>query len=143
MDLSVSLHIPAHEIRQWPIEVIDDYRAYAAVKPFTKSVDQLLIAKIVEYIRNQNVTKEKDWVGVTELFKFMNHELPESFEHDDVKEFKEAIKHFPMLHEQAREEILGEMDTKILEEFSKGSEGDPYVIQTVKKLRYENTHKGG
>lgn len=143
MDLSVSMNIPAHEIRQWPIEEIDRYRAYNSIKPFTKSVDQWMVAKVVEYIRNQNVTKEKDWVGSTELFKFLNHELPESFEHEDVREFKKAIKHFPMLHEIAREEILGDMNTKVYEEFKKGSEGDMYVIHMLRKLIQENKkHEG-
>lgn len=123
------------------MDVINDYRGYNIVKPFTKNVDQMMLGKIVEYLRNQNVTKEKDWVGLTELFPHMKGEIPEFMEHETVKEFRDAIKHFPMLHEEAIEEILGEMDTVIREEYGKGTESDIYVIRKLSKLRGENTPK--
>ncbi|MFQ2317043.1 hypothetical protein ACK32N_07750 [Aeromonas caviae] len=138
MDLSIALHTPAHVIRSWPVELIDEYRAYNVIKPFTKHVDQLIQAKQVEYIRNQNVTKEKDWVGVDELFPFLKQELPRAFEHEDVKEYKDAIKHFSMLHPEAREEILDEMRGRVLEEHRKGTESDTYVIRALSKLINDN-----
>lgn len=138
MDLSIALHIPAHVIREWPIELIDEYRAYSIIKPFTKHVDQFLTTKVVEYIRNQNVTKEKDWVSAHDLFPFLKQELPDAFEHEDVREFKRAINHFPMLHPEARDEILDEMGDRVLEEHRKGTEADTYVIKTLYKMINDN-----
>lgn len=138
-ELSVVLHTPVFEIKQWPIEIIDQYRAMNMIRPFTDRSQAIREGYLIELFRNRNVTKEKDWVSKEKLFPYLGDGLPDFLEHEYVKKAIEQIGLAKKLgHKYMLEDTLKRMNEQIQLEYEKGEERDMYLIKRFHKMIREN-----
>ena len=135
-ELSIALKIPVFEIKEWPIEIIDQYRAMNIIRPFTERAKSIRDGFMIELLRNQNVTKKKDYKTMDELLPYLGNGLPEFMENEHVKtaikqlDFATTIGHRFMI-----EDTLRLMKEEIDIELSKpSSERDMYVIKRLSGL---------
>ncbi|WOQ15187.1 hypothetical protein [Aeromonas media] len=135
-ELSIALKIPVFEIKEWPIEIIDQYRAMNIIRPFTERAKSIRDGFMIELLRNQNVTKKKDYKTMDELLPYLGNGLPEFMENEHVKM---AIKQLGFAtnigHRFMIEDTLRLMKEEIDIELSKpSSERDMYVIKRLSGL---------
>lgn len=137
-ELSIALKIPSFEIKQWPIQIIDEYRALNIVRPFTERAQAIREGYFIELFRNRNVTKEKDWVSKEKLFPYLGDSLPDFIEHPLVKKAVEQIGLAKRLgHKYMLEDTLKRMEEQIQIENAK-PEHDMYLIRRYVQLIREN-----
>lgn len=127
-DLSISLGKPIHEIQEWPLEVIDEYKAYNLLTPFTKRVDHELQGYLISLIRNQNVTKKSQFKGMDELLPFLKGELSRELEHELVNKAFMLFGNTRTV--KAKEHLIKTIDETIAEEYGK-EDRDDYLISRL------------
>ncbi|WP_412705001.1 hypothetical protein Aerorivi_02393 [Aeromonas rivipollensis] len=135
-ELSIALKIPVFEIKEWPIEIIDQYRAMNIIRPFTERAKSIRDGFMIELLRNQNVTKKKDYKTMDELLPYLGNGLPEFMENEHVKTaikqlgFATTIGHRFMIEDTLRL-MKEEIDIELSKPFS---ERDMYVIKRLSGL---------
>ena len=111
IELSLKLGIPTFEIENWPISVVDEYKAHNYLNKFTTKAEATRQALMVQLLWNQNNTKKSQFVPYTDLFPYLA-DNPEWLEHDQIKK---AIK---ILNTLMTVEQYTDFSQKILEEIS-------------------------
>ena len=132
-ELSIVLKIPVHELKEWPVETLDEYRAFNLIRPFTKRADQHLQGYIIELLRNQNVTKKHQYKRADELIPYLKDGLPKFLEHELVLKAKSLLG--SARTEWARKDVLTKIGETVEEELSKGTDTrDNYLISELMKI---------
>lgn len=138
-DLSVALNIPIFEIKNWPLEIIDQYKAYNHIKHFTKSTDHELTGYMIELLRNQNITKKSQYKSSTELLPFLNGKLPSYLDDPRLVRLRKQMSSQlpPEAIEDFREKIAKEVQIQMQEK-----EQDHYFISELIKIykEYDNNN---
>ncbi|MCR6739103.1 hypothetical protein NVV56_09390 [Aeromonas dhakensis] len=140
-DLSVALHIPIFEIKNWPLEIIDQYKAYNHIKHFTKSTDHELTGYMIELLRNQHITKKSDYKSSSELLPFLNGKLPSYLDDPRLVNLRKQMSMDylpPAAIEDFRGKIADEVQIQMQEK-----EKDHYFISELIKIykQYDNNNK--
>jgi len=139
-DLSVSLHVPIHEIKNWPLEIIDQYKAYNHIKHFTKNTDYELTGYMIELLRNQNITKKSQYKSSTELLPFLAGKLPDYLDDPRLVKLRKQMS-MSCLPQEAIEDFRGKIAEEVQIQMQE-KERDQYFISELIKLyqKYDNNN---
>lgn len=130
----MSLKIPIQELREWPIDVIDDYRAYDLLTPFTPRAQMHREGFIAASIRNQNCTKQSQIVRADELFPYLKDGVPDYLEDPTILEVKRSLSNL-FVPLWVRQDLCEQMRNVINEELDKPQkEQDTYLIQGLYQI---------
>ncbi|WP_330544497.1 hypothetical protein V0242_11800 [Aeromonas hydrophila] len=108
--------------------MIDEYKAYNLLTPFTKRVDHELQGYLISLIRNQNVTKKSQFKGMDELLPFLKGELKKELEHELVNKAFMLFGNTRTV--KAKEHLIKTIDETIVEEYGK-EDRDDYLISRL------------
>ncbi|MGY6036647.1 hypothetical protein [Aeromonas sp. AE23HZ002T15] len=137
-DLSVALHVPIHEVKNWPQDIIDQYKAYNHLKPFTKNTEHQMMGFMIEILRNQNITKKHQYKTAEQMMPFLRGGLPAYLDDERLVLLRQQIG--GILTDYARQDILG----CILEEVQIQAQmpvRDEYFIQELIKIYHQHNNK--
>ncbi|MCU8498499.1 hypothetical protein M2G70_07450 [Vibrio vulnificus] len=109
LQLSLALHVPIQELEQYPASIIQEYRALNFVSPFVNDAILSREGLSIQFLRNQNITKQQHYKTADELLPYLK-EYPDYLEHDLVK------KVLSLLSTVGTEEAKADLLTKISEE---------------------------
>lgn len=138
-ELSIALGVPIHEIKEWPYETINEYRAFNAIAPFTKEADHTLLGYMIALLRNQNVTKKSNMKNMTDLVPWLERKLPEYLEHELI--IKARRLSAVARTEYAIFDLIGHIDETIQDELQKGDKKDSYLIHRLMEIKRDITPK--
>lgn len=130
----MSLKISIQELREWPIDVIDDYRAYDLLTPFTPRAQMHREGFIAASIRNQHCTKQSQIVRADELFPYLKEGIPDYLEDPTILEAKRSLSN-SFVPLWVRQDLCEQMMKVINEELDKPQkEQDAYLIQGLYRI---------
>ena len=117
-------------MEQWPVGVIDEYRSLNLISPFTTEAVAQREGLIVQYLRNQHVTKKSDYVPANAIFPYLN-QYPEWLEHEDIKKAKMLLSNatIPSQIEEIKGHIRETLEQEILKD-----EPDKYLVVRLNEL---------
>ncbi|TNI70191.1 hypothetical protein CF122_13400 [Aeromonas media] len=137
-DLSIALSVPIHEIKQWPITIIDQYKAYNHLRHFTKNTDHELTGFIIELLRNQNISKKHQYKTAREMMPFLGGGLPKYLDDPRLVNLKKQLS-----SQYLPQEAIDEFKEKIAEEIQiqlQQEEQDQYFIEELIKIYQEHNN---
>lgn len=140
MSLSVALKIPVHDIMEWPNDIINSYRAYNLLFPFSHVADMHREGLVIELLRNQNVTKKHHYKSADDLIPYLKHELPKQFEHPDLLKANKLLS--IAMNEETRKEIMGHI-WETLSHAAQQPDKDEYLIRGLAKLYFGEQKENG
>ncbi|MFM1687937.1 hypothetical protein ACJ7VZ_05350 [Aeromonas salmonicida] len=122
--------VPIFELEQWPVGVIDEYRSLNLISPFTTEAAAQRDGLIVQFLRNQHVTKKSDYVPANQIFPYLN-QYPTWLEHEDIKKAKMLLGNATIPSQI--EEIKGHIQETLDQEVKK-VEPDKYLVVRLNEL---------
>lgn len=126
-------------MKEWPVDILDQYRAMNLIRPFTNRSEQMREGYIIELLRNQNVTKKKDYKTMVEILPYLGDKLPDFLEHEFVKKALDQISLAKTLgHKFMLKDTIDRMIEQIQLEYDKGEGKDEYVIKRFVNLINEH-----
>ena len=134
MQLSLALHIPIQEIEEYPISIINEYRALNIVSPFVNDAELIRDGLLLSLIRNQNVTEQSQVKTAEDILPYLS-EFPAYLEHETI------IKINSLLSVCKSDEGRADVFDKILEEveLEKSKEKpDLYLISRMTEITKQN-----
>ncbi|MFR9702205.1 hypothetical protein ACL00O_06860 [Aeromonas sanarellii] len=139
-DLSITLSVPIHEIKQWPITIVDQYKAYNHLRHFTKNTDHELTGFIIELLRNQNITKKSDYKTAKQMMPFLSGELPDYLNDPRILKMRRQLS-TPNLPKHVIDKFFVDLLEHIKDEIGKEEKDQYYIEELIKIYQEHNNNK--
>lgn len=133
LQLSLALHIPVQELEQYPSSLIQEYRALNIVSPFTNDSQLVRDGLLIELIRNQNVSKKKDYRSAEQILPYLA-KYPDYLEHPVVKKASNLIS--LCKSSEQKKDLLSKIKEEIELEQGK-QDSDDYLISRLSHIYHQ------
>ena len=139
-DLSIALSVPIHEIKQWPITIIDQYKAYNHLRHFTQSTDRELTGFIIELLRNKNITKKSDYKTSRQMMPFLDCKLPDYLNDSRIVKMRRKLSS-QNIPQKVKDKFFDDLLVHIQEEMGKEDKDQYYIEQLINIYQEHNNNK--
>lgn len=134
------MKVPVQDIMEWPLNILNSYRAYNLLYPFSHVAEMHREALVIELLRNQNVTKKHQYKQADEIIPYLKHKLPDSFEHPDILKANKLLA--IAMNDDARKEIMGHI-WETLTHAAQQPDKDEYLIRGLAKIYFGEEKENG